>query len=142
MVKKNRPLLGMPGSRWEGFTNDQILGVIRVVLGGPPEVGELYRVTMAQGLNGRPGNAIMEFCGFTTDRIGRLREPALLFAIRNPVLPLESPYGTREHPLVLYPLDILFIGPAELSDLDVPMAYHQQGDPATLIAAPGTPRVQ
>lgn len=132
----------MPGSTWEGATNVEILAAIREALGGPPQIGALYRITYGQGLAMEPGSAIMEFMGFTTDRIAGGAEPALTFAVRNPVLPLTAPFGTTAHPLVLWPLDIIHISPARPGDLDVAMQYRQEGDTQTLRFAPGIPPTQ
>ncbi len=141
------PVRGMPGSQWEGATNADVLGEITEALGGPPERGKLYRLTVALS-SGHPASCIAEYCGLGLEAPGHAPhdltdgEPVLLFAIRNPVLPANAKNGTTDNPWHVWPLDITHISPAQPGDLDRPMSYRMEGEELTGATAPGRPPIQ
>jgi len=136
------PAVAPEGSLVPGATNAEALGGIVLQLGGPPVIGDLYRL----GIFGRVGtmmgsettkvSLIAEFLGLAVDEMldesGRIAvsEPAMLFAIRNPVLPHEISCGTRENPLVVWPFDIWHLRPAQPGDLKMRMPYKIVGEGA------------
>jgi hypothetical protein len=135
------PYRGLPGTRYEGRTNRETLGVIQDMLGGPPERGKLYRVRFAQGLAGAPSQVIGEYVGLRRDMATGYPEPALGFVFRNPVLPANGGPGTsRNNPFPLWPLDIEYIAPAQPGDLDTLGHYQVEGE--AVAQAPGPSRLQ
>jgi hypothetical protein len=139
------PYVGPAGLRGAGTTNDDALQAIVESLGGRPVRGDLYRITMAQGPEGHEVFFIGEYLGLAEDRAldqagqAEVVETVLQIAIRNPVLPLGA-YGTSEKPLILWPLDIVDMSPAQAGDLDTPLAYKVEGEKA--LRLPGRARVQ
>ena len=128
------PYVAPEGEHGAGLTNAEALDVIVELLGGPPIVGGLYRVGMVQGQEGRKVQFIGEYLGLAEDRgvdeAGRTAvvEPALLFAVRNPVPPAEASYGTAANPLLLWPLDIWYLRQAEPGDLETPLHHRVTGE--------------
>ena len=128
--------------RFVGLTNDEALAVIAEVLGGPPERGQLYRLRYGQGEQGKTtAQCIAEYAGLADDYLTGRPEHALRFIIRNPVLPAGAQNGTREHPFILWPLDVDYIAPAEPGDLDTPMIFRYDNEPKAW-PAPGRPPIQ
>lgn len=125
----------------EGVTNDDALAAIADRLGGPPERGALYRVGMRQGLEGRKVQFVGEYVGLAREQSeDGGSEIVMRFAIRNPVMPADSQHGTAENPLILWPLDVWHLQPAQPGDMDTPMHYRMDDEPTHRI--PGRPRVQ
>lgn len=122
-----------------GLTNSEALALILEMLGGTPVRGELYRVGMVQHWEGHPEGRrvgfIGEYLGMGTDagideqgRTARA-EVSFRFAIVNPTLPATADYGTREHPLILWPLDMWHLSPALPEDMQGTMHYAVEGEP-------------
>lgn len=141
IVREPGPMRGMPGSKWEGATNEEVMLAIGEVLGGPPERGKLYRVTFGQGVAGTPVNGIFEYAGVAREFYANGQAEHLLRLImRNPVPPVGAKNCSAEDPLLLMPLDVHYIAPAEPGDLDVPMHFQTEGEPAA--RAVGRPPIQ
>jgi hypothetical protein len=136
--KRAKPARGLPGTVGAGMTNAECIEGLREVLGGPPVVGNLYRLRVRQEAEGKPGQAIAEFRGFVTDLVTGYPEPAFSFAIVNPAPVVDASSGTREHPWTVWPLDIDYLAPAEAGDLDTPLAPRVSGEPVAR-PVPGTP---
>jgi hypothetical protein len=140
------PVVGFEGTHGAGATNHEVLAEIVEALGSPPVRGHLYRVVMLQGEEGNKVAFIGEYLGLVEERrydgAGQiaLLETALWFAIRNPVLPAETEYGTRENPLVLWPLDIWHLSAAQPGDLEKPMHFKVEGEESG--RTPGRARIQ
>jgi hypothetical protein len=127
--------------RFVGLTNDEALAVIVEELGGPPERGKLYRLRYGQGEQAEPAQCIAEYAGLANDYLTGRLEHALRFIIRNPALPADAKNGTREHPFILWPLDVDSIAPAEPGDLDTPLIFRYDDEPRAQ-PAPGRPPIQ
>lgn len=140
------PYVARAGSWGAGLTNEDALRVLVEDLGGPPERGALYRVGIVQGADGAHRQFIGEYLGLVKDRgldeSGRtvVDEIAFAFAVRNPVLPADAPNGTREHPFIIWPLDLWHLSPAEPGDLERPMTYVTEGSGE--MPPPGRPPIQ
>lgn len=139
------PYVAPDGGWGAGATNAEALEAIVGVLGHPPQRGALYRVGIVQEGDAKR-QFIGEYLGLVRerglDKSGRVAidEAALSFAIRNPVLPVGVGNGTREHPLILWPMDVWHLSDAEPGDLDHPMAYRTEGSQE--MPPPGRPPVQ
>ena len=115
------PFRGLPGTKWEGLTNEDVMAIIAEALGGPPKRGELYRLSVGQGTHGQPAGFIAEYVDTGREFYGNGRaEYALRFIIRNPKLPPHAENGTADNPYVVWPLDILHLSPAQPGDMDTP----------------------
>jgi len=131
-----RAARGRPGTIGAGMTNAECIEGLREVLGGPPIVGNLYRLRVIQGTEGYKGQCIAEFRGFVTDRVTGYPEPAMSFAVVNPTPAADAPDGG--HPWIVWPLDIDHMSPAEPGDMDTPLAPRVSGEPVAR-PIPGTP---
>jgi hypothetical protein len=118
-----RPPTHLPYRGPDGATNAEALARLSLAVGGLPERGMLYRLTVGQSPDAR-AVLVAEFLGFIQDRLtadAARGEIALVFASGDtPASPDGE--GSTENRLVLWPLDIAELAPIPPSDPDVSRA--------------------